>query len=76
MCCRVRLLLSGSVRGVERRQRKESCEQKRRTECAVGLGYCCLGRCVVWCADRGRRAVSRNGELNRAKSCAGHVGVP
>jgi len=43
MCCTVKRLLSGSLRGLMRRQRKESCEDKRRTEqrkqlsCLVGV---------------------------------------
>ena len=33
------------------------------------LSNCCLGQCVDWCADRGRRAVRKNGGLNRGKRC-------
>jgi len=33
------------------------------------LSYCCMGRYVDWCADRGRRAVGWNGGLNRGKRC-------
>ena len=33
------------------------------------LSDCCLGRCVEWSADRGRRAVRRNGGLNAGRRC-------